>query len=275
MAGKGSFAGSGGGAPTVGQVGNTTYATVDPSSGQTYSNILGQVQNRLPGPPPSYQDFLSQGVNSPLIQTVMQPALRNLQDQFSLQNQQFNDEFRSAGALGSGAQAVGMGRLAQAQGNAQGNLIAQILTQMLPQISQGLNQQYQNQLAVPGLLASVLGTAKPQVVSGTTPNINFRGGGGGGGGAGSSPSEADTIFNNILAGKYNTPSTQTQTDNTLDFDLSNLGLTYPDAAIGATWIGPDGVVQSDNSDSGLLGYGQGYMPSGEEDVGQPIFAEEY
>lgn len=165
-----------GGGSGSGMLGTTAYSTVDPAAapgGGTYSSLLTNLQNKLPGAPPSYQDLLTQGTQSPLLQTVLAPAMQNLRSQFDLQNQQFNDEFRSAGALGSGAQAVGMGRLAQAQGNSMGNLIAQIVSQMLPQMTQGLNQQYQNQLAVPGLLGSILGTAKPQVVEGKFPNTNL------------------------------------------------------------------------------------------------------
>jgi hypothetical protein len=159
--------GAGGG--SSGTVGNTAFTTIDPASSGSFANILQQLMGRLPGAPPSYQDIINQGVNSPLLQSVLQPAEANLRDQFSLQNQQLEDEFRSAGALGSGAQGVGMARLAGSQGNQMGNLISQVISQMLPQFAQGLNQQYQNELAVPGLLGSILGNLRPQTVQGRLP----------------------------------------------------------------------------------------------------------
>lgn len=246
---------------------------MDPQAGsQSYGNVLSSLMSRLPGAPPSYQDMINQGLNSPLINSVLQPAMNNLNDQFGLQNQQFNDEFRSAGALGSGAQAVGMGRLAQAQGNAQGNLIAQVISQMLPQFTQGLNQQYQNQLAVPGLLGSILGQTRPLVGQAARTSSSVPAAGGSPGLSTGASSQRQTSSNQ---------SDNFGLDYLNDYDLSGLGseggggYDYSSYYPGLTSYGPDGVIQSDTSDSGLLGYGQGYLPSGEEDVGQPIFSEEY
>lgn len=173
--------------PGAGFAGNTAFTTVDPAGapgGGTYSNILDQLLGRLPGAPPDYSQFLNQGVNSPLLQSVLGPALANLNKGFGIQDQQLQDQFRQAGALGSGAQGSAFSNLKYGQSGQQGNMIANIISSMLPQMTQGLNQQYQNQLGVPGLLGSTLGTARPQVVQGNISAMNQGTGPGGAGGAG-------------------------------------------------------------------------------------------
>jgi len=194
MPGIGSFAGAGGagGAGTgAGQVGQTQFTSIDPAAqpgGGSFGSTLQNLMSRLPGAPPSYQDLISQGVNSPLLQSVLGPALQNLIPGEEMGRENLASEFRSAGALGSGAQGVASSRLENAFQGQRGNLISQIISSMLPTMTQGLANQYNQQLAVPGLLGSILGSTRPATVTGNVPPMQFlgfgSGGAGGGGGAG-------------------------------------------------------------------------------------------
>jgi hypothetical protein len=203
----------------IGNVGNTGFVGVSPTAtpgGEAYSDILNRLYGRLPGAPPDFQALLQAGVASPLLQTVLQPALANLLPGEELARQQLMDQFRSAGALGSGAQGVASSRLENALQGQRANLISSIISQMLPTMVQGLSQQYQNQLAVPGLLGSLLQSAKPQIVTSQPgQGIGSVGGGrGGGGGYGGSSdfgtpafwSENDPYFQAALAAAQPSPA---------------------------------------------------------------------
>jgi hypothetical protein len=96
------------------------------------------------------------------------------------------DQFRSAGALGSGAQGKASAQLETGLQGADADLVSKIISQMLPQMTQGLQNQWTQQMDIPKLLASVLGTTKPSVIGGFPPgNIpSASGGAGGAGGVG-------------------------------------------------------------------------------------------
>jgi len=290
MPGIGSFAGAGGagGAGTgAGQVGQTQFTSIDPAAqpgGGSFSSTLQNLMSRLPGAPPSYQDLLNQGVNSPLLQSVLQPALANLLPGEEMGRENLANEFRSAGALGSGAQGVASSRMENAFQQQRGNLISQIISSMLPTMTSGLANQYNQQMAVPSLLGSILGATRPSTVTGNVPPmqfIGFGGGAGGKGGAGGSTTDpgfgtgqswADIQAN--LAGYPNAAAYQKAqaggSDPFSGLDLSGLGgsggyTPYSDYG-GATSFTPD--------QSGLLGYAQGYDQLGNPDIGQSLSTDQ-
>src|ERR1700741_1170745 len=64
-----------------GSVGNTDFRQLDPAQGsESFRSMLDQINQRVAGlAPPSYESFLQQGINSPLLQAVLGPALAKLQ----------------------------------------------------------------------------------------------------------------------------------------------------------------------------------------------------
>lgn len=167
----------------VESVGNVDYKQLDPAKGsESFKGLLDQINSRIASTQaPSYESFLQQGINSPLIQAVLGPALARLQPGAEDSRTALMDQFRQAGALGSSAMgAAGAKNEANIQ-QQQGDLISQVIAAMLPQMTQGLNQQFQNQMSIPTLLAQVLGQTRPDTVTGsnvppTDPNAS-RGGG--------------------------------------------------------------------------------------------------
>lgn len=186
---------------------SSSPVVIDPTQSQGFSNVLNQFQGLLSGlKVPDYASLVNQGVQSPLMQSVLQPSLAQLSRTQDLSRQNFMDQFRSAGALGSSAMGTGSANLENVFQGQDANLISQVLSTMLPQFIQGYNTQFQNQLAIPGLLSQALGATRPLVgqssvgqggMTGGTPsiadsgvgnyqpgNVFAQGGGGSGGGYG-------------------------------------------------------------------------------------------
>lgn len=179
--GSGGLGGLGGSASS-GAVGNTSYAAVDPTAGSSFASQLGPLLQRLQGlQAPNYQDLVTQGINSPLLQSILKPALANLIPGETLARQNLMDEFRKGGALGSGAMGNASSTLETGLQGQRGNLVSQVLSQFLPQITQGLSNQFNQGLSIDQLMAQVLGQSKPSIVTGSNA---VPGGGGSSGGGG-------------------------------------------------------------------------------------------
>jgi hypothetical protein len=216
--------GGAGGAGGAGTVGNTNYALVDPAQGASFGSQLGPLLARINAlQPPSYQSLVTQGLNSPLLQSILGPAMANLLPGEETGRQNFMDEFRRAGALGSGAMGSGAAKMETGFQNQRGNLISQVISQMLPQITGGLSNEWNQNQGISQLLAQVLGLSKPSIVQGQ----NTAGGAGGGGGASSGaypsisstmPSTQNTAFDN-----RGQPINPTQPDLLGGLDLSGMG----------------------------------------------------
>lgn len=156
------------------------YAAIDPASTGSFDNILQQLLGMVTGggapKPPNYGDLLKQGVGSPLMQSVLGPALQNLLPGEDLARQSLMDEFRSSGALGSGAMGSASAKLEGALQGQRGNLVSQIMSQMLPTMTQGLSNQFNQQMQIPGLLGQILSQTRPSIVKGDNPPAGGPGG---------------------------------------------------------------------------------------------------
>lgn len=166
------------GGSSGGAGGGGLFSVIDPAQGQSFSRTLNQLMGRLGKiKPPSFESFLKQGMSSPLLQQILGPALANLMPGEEQARQAFMDEFRSAGALGSGAMGAGSARLESALQGQRGNLISQIISGTLPTMVQGLGQQFQESTYPTSLLAQILGQTRPYVMA--NPQLSGAGGGGG------------------------------------------------------------------------------------------------
>ena len=168
------------------------YAMVSPTSVPDYKSLLDRVlglipssisgrptRPTLPGAPdlrglldlavkavpqnlPSFQDVLTQGLSSPLLQSVLGPALQNLIPGEEVARRNLMDQFRGAGALGGGAHGVASSRLESGLQGQRGNLISQIIQGLLPTIVSGYAQQSKNILdPAQMLIQSILGSMGP------------------------------------------------------------------------------------------------------------------
>jgi hypothetical protein len=150
------------------------YASIDPATGSgSFDTILQQLLGMLTGggapKPPNYSALLKEGVNSPLLQSVLGPALANLLPGEDLARTSLMDEFRSSGALGGGAMGAASAKLENALQGQRGNLVSQIISQMLPTMTSGLSNQFNQQMAIPGLLGQILSQTKPSLIKGQLP----------------------------------------------------------------------------------------------------------
>lgn len=236
-----------------GSIGQTPYQIIDPSAGSSFASQLGPLLQRLSQlQAPNYQDLVNQGINSPLMQSVLKPALANLQPGEDLARQNFTDEFRKAGALGSGAMGAGSANLERGLQGQRGNLISQVISQMLPQITQGLGQQFNQGLNIDQLMSQVLGMSKPSIVTGSNGAV-------GGGGGGLSPSlglQTPMSSESANANYFKTPGygagqpDMPGSNSGGNYDLT--GLYQPSNLTGqtnnqATYIGPEGYITPGSS----------------------------
>lgn len=169
----------GGALPPIG----TPYAAVGPTSVPDFSTLLADIFKTLPGQGktpgmPSFQGALDQGMNSPIFQSIIKPALSNLLPGEEMARSALMDEFRSAGGLGSGAMGVASSRLENSLQGQRGNLISQVLSNFLPNLVSGYGLQSKQAMSIPDLLAQVLGINKPSIVTGQGGGVSSGGGGG-------------------------------------------------------------------------------------------------
>ena len=168
----GDVGGGGGGAGTVG---NTEYRQISPMTDPTFANLFNQTQGAIPGAVPGLDSLIQAGMNSPLLQLILGPALERLKAPQAQQREQFTESARSAGGLRGSAYTGGMNKLMQNQGQAQNDLMSQVIQQVLSTLVQGQLQSQQNQFLPARSMTDLLRSITPQTVRGSA--------GGGGGGA--------------------------------------------------------------------------------------------
>lgn len=151
--------------------------TVVPDFRQLLEQALGQIPSRQELP--SFQDILSKGVQSPLLQTILGPALAALAPGEARARTALTDTFRAAGGLRSGA----FGREASSlEGDLlgrRGQLISQILSSFLPQVTQGLQNEARQSFLPSEQLLQALNIIRPQAITGRESGAVNVGGTGG------------------------------------------------------------------------------------------------
>lgn len=165
-----------------GTVGNTAFTQLSPMDDPTFADLFGQAAGSIPGSLPGIEQLIAQGMNSPLLQLVLGPALERLKAPQAQQREQFTESARAAGGLRDSSYRGGMNKLMQNQGQAQNDLMSQVIQQILGTLVSGQLQSQQNSFLPARSMTDLLRTATPQTVQGSMAGM---GGGGGGGGASS------------------------------------------------------------------------------------------
>ena len=132
----------------------------DPGFATRVEDVIASI-NR---PQASFEDLLSQGINSPLLQAILGPALRNLLPGAEEARQSLTDRFRASGGLRSGAYGVRAGQLESDILGQQGDLISRVISSFLPTAVSGLQNESARSLQQSSLLESILGLTKPQFI---------------------------------------------------------------------------------------------------------------
>ena len=159
------------------------FQAVSPVIFPEMQDVIKRLLGSIPQPA-SFESILQQGISSPLLQAVLQPALANLIPGEAVARRNLTDQFRSAGALRSGAYGTAVPRLEGELQGSRGNLISQVLGQVLGTLISGQLQGQRNAFQGPELLSNLAGTLRPAVGFGRSE------GGGGEGGIGFSPTIA-------------------------------------------------------------------------------------
>lgn len=162
----GSTGGSGGGS---GQAGNVNYAQVSPTSDPSFAALLAQILQQTPQREnmTSLQDMITGGMNSPLLQSILGPALARLQAPQAQQRENLTESTRAAGGLRSSSYGQNYNKLQEQQGQQQNDLMGQVIQQVLSSLISGQMQEQQNSFLPGRSLTELLRTIAPQTVTGS------------------------------------------------------------------------------------------------------------
>lgn len=150
-----------------GAVGNTRYAQVSPTSDPSFAALLAQILQQTPQREnmTSLQDMITGGMNSPLLQSILGPALQRLQAPQAQQRTNLTEATRAAGGLRSSSYGQNYNKLQEQQGQQQNDLMGQVIQQMLGSLISGQMQEQQNSFLPARSLTELLRTIAPSTVT--------------------------------------------------------------------------------------------------------------
>lgn len=149
-----------------GTVGNTQFQQVSPLADPNLLALFKLAQGAVPTQLNSLQSMIQGGMNSPLLETILGPALQRLQQPQAQQRTQLTDAARAAGGLGGSPYSNAQVNLAETQGYQTNDLIAQVISQMLNPLVQGQLQEQRNAFMPAQAYTDLLQASRPQIVSG-------------------------------------------------------------------------------------------------------------
>jgi hypothetical protein len=139
---------------------------VSPLANPAFSQLAQQAQRSIPQSLPSLNDLIQGGMASPLLESILGPALQRLVAPQAAQRTQFTEAARAAGGLRGSTYGQGMNTLMQNQAQGQNDLMSQVISQVLGTLVPGQLQEQQNQFLQSNALTKLLGTIRPDVVRG-------------------------------------------------------------------------------------------------------------
>ena len=189
----------------AGTVGNTAFTQVSPMDDPTFANLFQQIMASIPGSLQGIESIVSGGMNSPLLQLVLGPALERLKAPQAQQREQFTESARAAGGLRGSTYGGGMNKLMQNQGQAQNDLMSQIIQQVLGTLVGGQLRSQEQQFLPAQTMGNLLPRIAPQTIQGS-----MGGGGGGSYGGGGSSGRSSILQPGIDFGNYTAGNAITQ-----------------------------------------------------------------
>ena len=159
--------GGGGTSGASGTVGNTNYAQVSPTSDPSFAALLAQILQQTPQREgmTSLQDMITGGMESPLLQSILGPAMQRLQAPQAQQRQNLTEATRAAGGLRGSTYGQDFNKLQQNQGQQQNDLMGQVIQQVLSSLISGQMQEQQNSFLPARSLTELLRTIAPSTVT--------------------------------------------------------------------------------------------------------------
>jgi hypothetical protein len=135
-------------------------------------NLFNQNQQAIPTQLNSLQSMIQGGMNSPLLQQVLGPAMQRLQQPQADQRRQLTDTFRASGGLRGSSYGNETNKLMVNQGQQQNDLMAQVIREMLAPLIQGQMQEQQNSFLPARAMTDLFNAARPTVIGGFPPAGN-------------------------------------------------------------------------------------------------------
>ena len=142
------------------------YEQVSPTSDPSFAKLLDQILNVTPTALPGIEQLTAQGMNSPLLQLVLGPALQRLQAPQAQARQNLTEQTRAAGGLRGSTYGQDMNKLVANQGLQQNDLMSQVIQQILGTLVSGQIQSQQNSMLPGKSLTELLRTIAPQTLTG-------------------------------------------------------------------------------------------------------------
>lgn len=203
-----SFSTAGGGSGS-GSVNVGGSQVISPLAIPELLKLFNQAQSAVPTQLNSLQSMIQGGMNSPLLEAILGPALQRLQAPQAQQRQNLTEATRAAGGLRGSTYGQDMNQLQNNQALQSNDLMGQVIQQVLAQLVQGQLQEQRNSFMPAESLTNLLRAASPSV----------------GRGGASASSGWDSI---APSGGLNTPMSPTP-----GFDLNSLLLNQPQTGGGA------------------------------------------
>src|SRR3990167_8320249 len=169
----------------AGQVGNTAFRQVSPTGDPAFSELYGQTREAIPRSLPTLETLISGGMESPLLQAILGPAMERLRIPQAQQREQFTEGARAAGGLRGSTYQQNYGNLLNQQALQGNDLMSQIISQVLSTLVGGQLQEQQNSFLPARSMTDLLRTIAPSTITGpVNPSRGFNAGRGGGMSAG-------------------------------------------------------------------------------------------
>jgi len=166
--GGGSLASTGGSSSGKGSVNVGGSQVISPLAIPELAKLFQNTQQQIPTREelPSLQDMIAGGMNSPLLQLVLGPALERLKAPQQQQQQNLTEAARAAGSLRSSNYGQDFNKLLVNQGQQTNDLMGQVIQQVLGQLLQGQLQEQRNQFLPAESLTNLLRASAPSVSRG-------------------------------------------------------------------------------------------------------------
>lgn len=179
-------------------------------------NLFNKAQGSVPGSLNSLQSMIQGGMNSPLLQEVLGPAMQRLVQPQAQQRQQLTDMTRAAGGLRSGEYGMNTNVLLNNQSLQQNDLMSDVIGKVLQTLVSGQLQEQQNQFLPSKAYTDLLSASRPQLIGGFPPAGNSS--------TSSSQQGSPSMANNPFFSKSG---------------MSNLGLSPQPEYYGSATVGPN------------------------------------
>jgi hypothetical protein len=173
------FLGNDPGGAGGGQFGDLQWAQLSPNADPSFNNLYGQARDSIPTSMNSLEGLIQGGVNSPLLQSILGPAIQRLMGTEQASRDAVTDAFRSSGGLRSSQYGNTFANNESNIMDKRSSLISDMMSKTLGTLVSGQLQEQQNSFLPAAHFNDLLKTIRPDTVSGVQRPVQPGGSGGG------------------------------------------------------------------------------------------------